>query len=192
MKKQILSLAMGVALPFTAAQAAMTPDAQAALNNLSASVASAELTLSLVEADKAIGDVRAQEAINLLAASLADAELSISLASANDAIRQVRGQEAVNMLMASVANAEVTFALTDAAMALASVSDETMLSELDGILSNVDAEEANNLIMAVVSERPMLAAAVQGMALDAGYNEAMVASAVVSGLGSAAATAAGK
>ena len=183
---------MGLALPFTAAQAAMTPAAQDALNNLNASVASAEISISLANAEEAIGEVRAQEAINMLTASLADVELSLSIASATDAIQQVKGQEALNMLMASVANAEIIFALTDASMTLASVSDETMLSELNGVLASVDTDEANDLIMAVVSERPMLAAAVQGMALDAGYNEAMVASAVVSGLGSAAATAAGE
>lgn len=192
MKKQLISLALGLTLPMVAAQAATKADAQAAMNNLNASVASAELTIALVGAEEAIGEVRAQEAINQLAASIADAELSISVASANDAIREVRGQEAVNMLVASVANAELTLALADAAMTVAAVSDETMLSELDGVLGNVDTDEANDLIMAVVAERPMLAAAVQDIALTAGYNEAMVATAVVSGLGSAAATAAGK
>ena len=67
-----------------------------------------------------------------------------------------------------------------------------MLSELDTVLDKVDQFEANELIMAVVSERPVLAAAVQDMALEAGYSEAMVATAVVEGLGSAEATAAGK
>jgi|GEM_PF-1975102 len=190
--RKLMPLALAAALPFGATQADTKADAQAVMNQLNASLANAELSIALAEAEYAIGEVQAQEAINMLAASIAEADLSITLASANDAIRQVQGQEAINSLLASVANAEVSLALVDASMAVASVSDETMLQELDSVLDDVGSDEANALIMAVVSERPMLAAAVQDMALSAGYNEAMVATAVVSGLGSAAATAAGR
>ena len=127
-----------------------------------------------------------------LAAVLADAELTLAVASATDAIREVRGQEAINMLAASVANAEISISLADAGELIDSISDSQMLAELDDSLINANVGDANDLIMAVVSERPMLASAVQNMALDAGYNEGLVASAVIGGLGGAEATAAGK
>lgn len=117
--------------------------------------------------------------------------LSQSIVFAEQAITEVRGQEAINLLTASVANAEVTIALANATETINAVSDDQMLAELDTLLDGSDADTANGLIMAVVAERPVLASAIQDMAITAGYDEAMVASSVVNGLGDAAATAAG-
>lgn len=190
-KTPLIALGLGLALPFAGAQAESKSDAQDALNALNASVASAELTLSVVEAEQAIRGVQAQAAVNMLAASIAGAELSIALADAGDAIRFGQGQEAINMLAASVASAEVSIALASASETINGVSDMQMLAELDQVLDGKDADTANDLIMAVVAERPMLAAAVQDMAVGAGYDEAMVASSVFAGLGDLPATAAG-
>ena len=97
----------------------------------------------------------------------------------------------MNMLAASISGAEVSIALASANEVIEGVSDMQMLAELDSVLDGKDADSASDLIMAVVSERPMLAAAVQDMAVGAGYNEAMVASSVFGGLGDLPATAAG-
>ncbi len=190
--KTLVTAAVALALPFSSAFAESKADAQQALNALNGSVASAELTLAVVDAEQAIRSVEAQEAVNMLAASIAEADLSIALADANDAIRFGQGQEAVNMLAASIAGAEVSIALASANESIQGVSDMQMLAELDTVLDGKDADSASELIMAVVSERPMLAAAVQDMAIGAGYNEAMVASSVFGGLGDLPATAAGK
>ncbi len=190
--KTLVTAAVALALPFSSAFAESKADAQQALNALHGSVASAELTLAVVDAEQAIRSVEAQEAVNMLAASIAEADLSIALADANDAIRFGQGQEAVNMLAASIAGAEVSIALASANESIQGVSDMQMLAELDTVLDGKDADSASELIMAVVSERPMLAAAVQDMAIGAGYNEAMVASSVFGGLGDLPATAAGK
>lgn len=188
----LISLGLCLALPFGAAQAATKADAQQALDMLNGSVASAELTLAVVGAQEAIRDVQAQEAINLLAASIAQAELSITLADTGDAIRFGQGQDAINLLAASIAGAEVTIALADASETINGVSDLQMLAELDTVLDGNDADGASELIMAVVAERPLLASAVQDMAVGAGYDEAMVASSVLGGFGDMPATAAGQ
>ncbi|MGH1373232.1 MAG: hypothetical protein ACRBBW_14420 [Cellvibrionaceae bacterium] len=190
--KTLLTVAVAAALPVSSAFADTKNDAQAALNALNGSVASAELTLAVVDAEQAIRTVEAQEAVNMLTASLAEADLSIALADANDAIRFGQGQDAVNMLAASIAGAEVSIALASANETINGVSDMQMLAELDTVLDGKDADSASDLIMAVVAERPMLAAAVQDMAVGAGYNEAMVASSVFGGLGDLPATAAGQ
>lgn len=190
--KALLTVAIAAALPLSSAFADNKSDAQAALDALNGSVASAELTLAVVDAEQAIRTVEAQEAVNLLTASLAEAELSITLADANEAIRFGQGQDAINMLAASIAGAEVSIALAGANETINGVSDMQMLAELDTVLDGQDANSASDLIMAVVGERPMLAAAVQDMAIDAGYNEAMVASSVFGGLGDLPATAAGQ
>lgn len=118
--------------------------------------------------------------------------LQQSIAFAEQAILDANGQQAVNVLAASIANAEVTIALANATETINGVSDNQMLAELDGLLDGSDADTADSLIVAVVSERPVLASAIQDMALAAGYDQAMVANSVVAGLGDAAATAAGK
>lgn len=191
-RKTLVALAATVALPFSSAFADSKADAQHALDALNGSIASAELTLAVVDAEHAIRSVQAQEAVNMLTASLAEADLSIALADANDAIRFGQGQEAVNMLAASIAGAEVSIALASANETIQGVSDFQMLAELDTVLDGKNDETASELIMAVVAERPMLAAAVQDMAIGAGYNEAMVASSVFGGLGDLPATAAGQ
>jgi len=189
--KTFLAMAVAVALPFSGAFAESKSDAQAAFDALNGSVASAELTIAVVGAEQAIRSVQTQEAVNLLTAGLAEAELSITLADANEAIRFGQGQDAMNMLTASISGAEVSIALASANEVIEGVSDMQMLAELDTVLDGKDADSASDLIMAVVSERPMLAAAVQDMAVGAGYNEAMVASSVFGGLGDLPATAAG-
>jgi len=157
MKKLLMTAALGLALPMAASHAATNNSAQDAINELSSSIAAAELSISLAEANVAIMDGQSMEAVQMLTASLASAEMSISLAGAYDT--------------------------------LSTVSDATMLAELNSVLGR---EDADALIMATVAERPMLASAVQGMALEAGMNEAMVANAIIGGLGSAEATAAGQ
>lgn len=93
MKPMILpTLAFALGLPF-ATQAANENNAQDAINDLRGSIAEAELTLSLVEADSAIRQVRAQEAINQLAYGIAEAEVSIALADANELIHSVSDQQ---------------------------------------------------------------------------------------------------
>ncbi len=190
--KTLLTVAIAAALPVSSAFADTKNNAQAALDALNGSVASAELTLAVVDAEQAIRRVETQEAVNMLTASLAEADLSIALADANEAIRFGEGQEAVNMLAASIAGAEVSIALASANDTINGVTDLQMLAELDSVLDGKDDDSASDLIMAVVSERPMLAAAVQDMAVGAGYNEAMVASSVFGGLGDLPATAAGQ
>ena len=118
--------------------------------------------------------------------------LSQSVSSADDAIRFGQAQGAINALASSVAQAEVSIALADAGETIYAASDEQILAELDYLLGSQPADEANALIVAVVSERPLLASAVQDMALQAGMDEAMVASSIVTGLGDAPATAAGQ
>ena len=157
--------------------------AEQAINSLNNSIASAE---------QAIRTVRAQEAIDYLSASVAEAELTIALADAGDAIRYGQGREAANALAYSIANAEVSIALVNATETIRGVSDNQMLAELDSLLDGENPESADQLISAVIGERPLLASAVQDMAIGAGYDQAMVASSIMSGLGDAAATAAGK
>lgn len=180
MKKSLLVLAVISGLSATA-QASV--DADQALNALQASISNAE---------QVIASASAQESLNQLAASVAEAELVLALAYAEDSIRTVRGQEALNALTASVADAELTIAVADSIAAINGISDSRMLAELDTILQRAPDAEANDLIMAVVSERPVLASAIQDIATDAGFNEALVATAIMGGLSSAEATAAGK
>lgn len=182
-KHTLCSLALVAALPSVVHAATEKFDAQAAINQLNGSVASAEQTIL---------DVRTGQAFAQLEAGIAEMELTLVLASADEAIKQVRGQEAINQLMASVADAEIGISLAQANEVIQGVSDMQMLAELDSSLLGSSAEQANDLIMAVVSERPMLASMVEGMATGAGLDDALVASAVFSGLASAPATAAGQ
>lgn len=152
----------------------------------------AALNSSLSAADDAILAVSSQEAVNLLTASIAEADLTIALAEADFAIRDVSRQEAFNQLAAAIANAELSIASVEAQVAINTVSDDQLLNELEATLANADATHADNMIRAVVSERPMLAAAVQDRALSAGIDEVMVANALTAGFSEAAATAAGK
>jgi len=192
MKKILLTVALGLSLPLSAAQAGQNLNAQNALNSLNASVASAELSIALANANDAISDVRGQDAVNQLSASVANAEVSISLANAYDAIALGERHEAMNMLTASIASAEMSIALANGNETLSGVSDETMLSELSGLLADTQTQNADQLILATVSERPVLASTVQAMALESGLGEAMVASAIIGGLSAAEATAAGQ
>lgn len=182
-KNTFFSVALIAALPAGVQAATEKFDAQAAINQLNGSVANAE---------QAILDVRTDQVFAQLEAGIADMELTQVLASADEAIKQVRGQEAINQLMASVADAEIGISLAEANEVISGVSDMQMLAELDSSLQGSGAEQANELIMAVVSERPMLAAMVEGMATGAGLDDALVATAVFSGLASAPATAAGQ
>jgi len=182
-KHTLFSLALVVALPSSVQAATGKLDAQAVIEQLNGSVANAE---------QVILDVRTDLAFAQLEAGIADMELTLVLASADEAINQVRGQEALNQLMASIADAEIGISLAQANEVIQGVSDMQMLAELDSSLKGSDADQANELIMAVVSERPMLASLVEGMATGSGLDEALVASAVFSGLASAPATAAGQ
>ncbi len=157
-----------------------------------ASQAAAALESSLSYADEAIMAVTSQEAINGLTASIAEADLIIALAEADFAIRDVSRQEAFNQLAAAIVSAEFAIASTEAQVAINAVSDDQLLNELESTLASADAEHANDMIRAVVSERPMLAAAVQDRALSVGLDEVMVAHALTAGFSEAAATAAGK
>jgi len=193
MKNIFIASALGLALPLSAAMAEQNSDYQEALNSLNASIASAELSIALANASEAIHEVNGQSAVNLLSASIADAEVSISLANANDAIFAVEQQAAIDGLAALIADAELSIALSEAKDTINGVSDDTMLAELDQLLAAGQHEgEAEQLIMATVAERPMLASSVQAMALDSGFNEALVANAIIGGLSTAEATAAGK
>lgn len=192
MKKILLTVALGLSLPLSAAQAGQNLNAQDALNNLNASVAAAELSIALVNANEAISHVSGQDAVNQLSASVANAEISISLANAYDAIAFGERHEAMNMLTASIASAEMSIALANGNETLNGVSDVTMLSELSGLLAKSDTPNIEQLILATVAERPMLASSVQTMALDSGYSEAMIATAIIGGLSAAEATAAGQ
>ncbi len=158
-KHSLLTCGLCLALPFASAQAASQADADHAINQLKGSLASAELTLSLVEAEEAIRAGQAQTAINHLTASLASAEVVMSMADATEAVRHV--------------------------------GDEQLLNELDALLQGQDMGQAAGLMAAVVAERPELASDVQTLGLDAGYDEAMVATSIFTGLGDAPATAAG-
>lgn len=180
---KFLTLPAIALLSCSAIAAPQTADANAAIQ---------ELRQAVSFADAAIRDVQGQEAVNQLHAAIAEADLTIALASASEAIRDVQGQEAVNMLAASVANADLNIAFVEAQVAINQVGDDQLLNELSETLANADDTRANDMIMAVVSERPMLAAAVQDRALGAGINEALVANALTAGFGEAAATAAGK
>ncbi len=130
-------------------------------------------------------------AINELNAAVASAELVLSVDNANQALQQVRTQEAFSALTASVANAQLTIAMADASDAIRAVPDAVILAELDQVLQS-NPDQSANMIMSVISERPMLAAAVETLSTDAGVDGALVASAIASGLGSAQATAAGQ
>lgn len=178
---KLICLATGLALPILASAASKT-DPEHTIHALDRSIAAA---------DHAIRLVQAQEAVNLLSGALANAEMSIALAHANDAIRFGQGQDAINALTSEIAHAEVSIALANASELIDSVPDEQMLNELDATL-RAQPDSADAMIAAVVSERPLLAEAVQGRALDAGLDPAMVAFSVVDGLGMAPATAAGK
>lgn len=134
----------------------------------------------------------AQAALANLNSSLATAELDLAVISAEEAIGEVQANEAMAALLASVANAELGIALAQATEAINGVSDHQLLAELDDSLKGADAVEANDLIMAVVAERPMMAALVQDAAINAGLSEQVVASAVFAGLADAPATAAGQ
>lgn len=147
---------------------------------------------SLAFAEQSIQEVRGQEAINLLTASIAEADLTIAVAEADFVLRDIEQTQAFGALAASVANADLVIASVELQQAIASVSDDQLISELEASLASADEIEASDMILAVVSERPMLAAAVQDKALAAGLNEAMVANALTAGFGQAAATAAGK
>ncbi len=148
------------------------------------------LCLSLPLASQADSD--AQAAIDHLRGSVANAELSLSIIEADTALREIRGQEALSQLAASVASAELAITLADASEAIGHVSDRQMLAELDTLMTTEPRAERAKLIMAVVKERPMMAAAVQESALEAGFTETQVASIVFGGLSDLPATAAGQ
>ena len=118
--------------------------------------------------------------------------LAHSVSSAEQAISDSRAHAAINALAASLAEAEMSIVLVDASETIYAASDEQILVELDYLLDKQPGTEANELIMAVVSERPLLAAAVQDIAVQSGMDEAMVAASIMSGLGDAPATASGQ
>lgn len=134
----------------------------------------------------------AQQVLNTLHGSVASAELALSVAGANQAIREVQAEQAINQLSASVAQADLTIALVNAHDSISGVSDAQMLAELNGLLNNNAGENQPELISAVVSARPTLAADVQTLALNAGLQEEMVASSIIKGMSQAPATAAGE
>lgn len=133
----------------------------------------------------------AQDVLNALNGSVASAELALSVAGANEAIRDVQVQQAINQLSASVAQADLTIALVSAQDSINGIEDSQMLAEMSDLLKGTDSEGMSELISAVVSERPILAADVQTLALNAGMQEDMVASSIISGMSNAQATAAG-
>lgn len=182
MKKALFSVA-ALALACSAHTLAGAKDADAAIQSLNQSIAAAE---------QAIMEVRANDALNQLAAAAAQADLSIAVAQADSALREISGMEAVSQLAATVVNADLTLAAIDVQQAINGVADHQLLDELDATLAQSDAQQATDMIMAVVSERPTLAATVHDRALAAGLDEALVAGAVTSGFSEAAATAAGK
>ncbi|WP_439135870.1 hypothetical protein [Pseudomaricurvus sp.] len=134
----------------------------------------------------------AQQALNALSGSVASAELALSVAGANQAIREVQTQDAINQLSASVAQADLSIALANANETIKATDNGQMLNELDALLNGMDDHQVSELISAVVSERPGLAADVQTLALNAGFQEDMVASSIISGISDAPATAAGQ
>ena len=166
--------------------------AQADTADTDARNAIAALNHSISFAEAAIMEVQSQEAVNMLTASIAEADLTIAIAEANFAIRDVSTQEAFNQLAASVAQADLTIASVEAQVAINAVDDDQLLNELEATLANANNDVASDMILAVVSERPMLASAVQDRALAIGMDEQLVANALTAGFGEAAATAAGK
>lgn len=148
------------------------------------------LPLSGAQAD--INKSDAQQVLNTLNGSIASAELALSVAGANEAIQAVQTQQAFNQLSASVAQADLTIALVNAHDSINTVGDAQMLDEMGGLLNGMDTENVSELITAVVSERPALAADVQTLALNAGLQEDMVANSIISGMSNAPATAAGQ
>ncbi len=156
----LLALAIGLTLPLFASASTLKHDAQPALNALNDSLASAELTIALADANQALGHIQAQEIMGDLSAGVAAAEISIALATVNEFIQGVDDQQLIHDLQST----------------LQAGSDSSHL----------------DLIASVVAERPTLAAAVQELAIDMGYDEALVAAAVVSGLSEAPVTAAGQ
>lgn len=163
-KHSLLTCGLCLALPFASAQAANQTGA---------------------------GQLSADNAINQLKGSLASAELTLSLVAAEEAIRGGQAQTAINHLTASLASAGVVMSMAEASEAVRQVGDQQLLNELDVLLKGQDMEQAAGLMAAVVAERPELAAHVQTLGLDAGYDEAMVATSIFTGLGDAPATAAG-
>lgn len=181
--KKLMIAAACLTLASTSAFAVDKLDAQPAIDALNESIALAEKSIQLA---------RGQEALNQLHASVAQAELSIAVATAEQVIRDGQAQEAINMLTASVANAELSIALADANQLIDSVSDEQMLAELDMLMRNDGDTASMDMVMAVVSERPELAANVIDVAVAAGQKEELVTASVLSVLGDLPATAAGK
>lgn len=129
--------------------------------------------------------------VNELNALVANAELVLSVSNANDVLRDVQTQQALGALTASVASAELTLAMVDASDTIHDIPDSVMLAELDQSLQ-ANPEQSSDMIMSVISERPMLAAAVETLSMDAGVDSNLIAAAIASGLSSAQATAAGQ
>ena len=134
----------------------------------------------------------AEPALSALEASLANADRTLALVQAQEALNRVYAQEAISALNTTLARAEVTLALVEASDILNTVNDTTLLAELQGLLDGNAGDRVAGLITAVVSERPGLAPEIQDMALTAGYGDTLVAAAIISGLGTAPATAAGQ
>ncbi len=150
------------------------------------------LTLSLAASLGHAGTYQDSTAvIGDLNAAVANAELVLSVDNANQVLQTIQTQEAFGALAASVANAELTLAMADASDAIRIVPDAVMLAELDQVLQ-ANPEQSADMIMSVISERPMLASAVESLSTNAGIDGALVASAIATGLGSAQATAAGQ
>ena len=177
------SLFLALAATAALAQADVSKDPSHAIAALNQSVAFAEDTIL---------EVQSQEAINMLTASIAEADLTIAIAEANFAIRDVTTQEAFNQLAAAVVEADLTIAAVEVQVAINSVTDDQLLNELEATLDGADSDLATDMILAVVSERPMLASAIHDRAMSAGLDEALVANALTAGFSEAAATAAGK
>lgn len=179
-----------VLIPLVGLALACSTHALAGNKNADAAVQS--LTNSVAAAEQAILDVRTSEAFKQLAAAAAQADLTIAVAQADSTLREISGMEAVSQLATAAVNADLTLAAIDAQQAINGVGDDQLLGELEASLAKSDASQATDMIMAVVSERPTLAATVHDRALASGLDEALVASAVASGFSEAAATAAGK
>lgn len=180
---KVLFPLVGLALACSTHAVAGSKSADAALQSLTNSVAAAE---------QAILEVRTTEAFKQLAAAAAQADLTIAVAQADATLREISGMEAVSQLAAAAVSADLTLAAIDAQQTINGIGDDQLLGELEATLAHSDAQQASDMIMAVVSERPTLAATVHDRALAAGLDEALVASAVTAGFSEAAATAAGK
>ncbi len=146
------------------------------------------LVSSFCQADTAKAS---QDVVNELNSLVASAELLLAVDNANQVIQDIETQAAFDELAASVANAELTLALADASEAINAIPDAVMLADLDQALQS-HPEQANDMIMSVISERPLLASAVESVSAEAGVDGALVATAIANGLGAAQATAAGK